>query len=144
MVSPEIYREHIFPHDTRVLAELEGGDMHCCGDSHHPLPEFQNLSDIRYIDFGQPEMNDLDAAYAQARERKIALTRVGVATEELRSGAVLDRFPTGVALKQKAESHVQAPGDSIRLPGTRRCPATGLRSTQYTRVGRRKDTGKIP
>ena len=88
--------------------ELGGGGMHCCGDFRHLLPPFSELSGLRCIDFGQPEMNDLDAVYAEARRGKIALVRASVANEELVSGAVLDRFPTGVALKQKVESRVQA------------------------------------
>ena len=108
MVSPQMYQEHIAPHDSRVLTELGGGGMHCCGDFRHLLPPFSELSGLRCIDFGQPEMNDLDAVYAEARRGKIALVRASVANEELVSGAVLDRFPTGVALKQKVESRVQA------------------------------------
>ena len=53
-------------------------------------------------------MNDLDAVYSEVRESQNSLIRVGVPNEELRSGAVLDRFPTGVALKQKTESHSEA------------------------------------
>lgn len=50
------------------------------------------------------EMNDLDCLYAIARERKIALIRVDVPENELLSGRVMQRFPSGGVLRHKAAS----------------------------------------
>ena len=49
-------------------------------------------------------MNDLDTLYGLARERRIPLLRVSVKEDELTSGAVRGRFPTGVSLLHAAKS----------------------------------------
>jgi len=47
------------------------------------------------------EKNDVDAMYAEARNGKTALVRVVAGQEELRTGSILERFPTGVVLIQR-------------------------------------------
>ena len=53
---------------------------------------------------GQPHLNDLDRLYALARARRIPLLRLSVDEAELRTGRVLDRFPTGASLSHAARS----------------------------------------
>ena len=103
MVSAKAYHQHIAPHDERVLKKLDGS-VHSCGNMKHLTKEFLQLSSIRALDLGQPELNDLDVIYAMAKERKIPLIRISVSEEELLSGRVLERFPTGVTLKHDAAS----------------------------------------
>ena len=104
MVSPEMYREHVAPHDEFVLREMGGGGVHVCGNADHLAAEYVRLPSVRGIDLGQPEMNDLDSLYAHARERRIPLIRMSVPEDELVSGRVLARFPTGVTLRHEAAS----------------------------------------
>lgn len=104
MVSPQMYREQIKPHDERVLRELGGGGLHSCGKITHIAPEFLTLALGRCLDVGQPRMNDLDELYRLARPHRVALLRVSVSEDELTSGAVLGRFPTGVSLLHAASS----------------------------------------
>jgi len=104
MLSPRFYREQVKAHDERVLRELGGGGLHCCGKIAHLLPEFLTLDSGRCIDVGQPLLNDMDALYRNARERHVSLLRVSVSEAELTSGAVLGRFPTGVTLLHSASS----------------------------------------
>ena len=96
MVSAEMYCRQIAPHDERVLRDLGGGGVHCCGDFGHLVNEFLALPSIRSLDFGQSEMNDVDAIYARAVKKRTALIRVAVSEEDLVSGKAAERFPTGV------------------------------------------------
>ena len=74
----------------------------------HNVDEFFALPSIRCLDLGQPELNDIDAIYAKARRRKIAMDRVQATREELVTGRVMERFPTGVSLVYEAESLADA------------------------------------
>jgi hypothetical protein len=104
MLSPRMYREQIAPHDERVLRELGGGGLHSCGNMNLNGPDYLNVPSLQCLDLGQPGMNDLDKLYTLARERRTPLLRVSVTEEELTSGSVLRRFPTGVSLLHSARS----------------------------------------
>jgi len=102
LVSPEMYREQIAPHDERVLCELGGGGIHSCGEVEHLVHEWLRLPSIRSLDFGEPERNDLDAIYALAAPKHVPLIRIAVDEAALRSGEAWRRFPTGVVLLYRA------------------------------------------
>jgi len=104
LISPDMYRDLVAPHDARVLEALGGGGIHSCGriDSH--AAAFLNVPHVTSIDLGQPELNDVDAIYARARESRIPLIRVTAGGDELRNGTVRRRFPTGVVLVHQAQS----------------------------------------
>jgi hypothetical protein len=104
MLSPRMYREQIAPYDERVLRELGGGGLHSCGNINLNGPEYLGVPSSQCLDLGQPQMNDLDRIYALAREKRAALLRLSVTEEELTSGSVLHRFPTGVSLLHFANS----------------------------------------
>jgi hypothetical protein len=104
MVSPRMYRRQIAPHDEWVLAEMGGGGIHSCGNFAHNVGAMLELPSVRCLDFGQSPLNDVDAIYAQAKPRRIALVRVQVTAEELRRGDIRRRFPTGVTLLHAAPS----------------------------------------
>lgn len=108
MVSPEMYRQRLAPHDERVLSELGGGGIHCCGCIRHLVEAFLELPSLRSLDLGQSELNDVDAIYQQARAREIPLIRVAVDEEDLFSGQVKQRFPSGVVLIHRARSFEHA------------------------------------
>lgn len=103
MLSARAYRRHVAPHDERVLNELDGS-VHSCGKIAHVVKEFLQLTSIRSLDLGQPELNDMDIVYTLAKERQIPLIRLSVSEDELLSKEVLERFPTGVTLKHDAVS----------------------------------------
>jgi hypothetical protein len=107
-ISPAMYREQVAPQDAFVLEALGGGGIHCCGKCEHLVQEFLALPAVRCIDLGQPELNDIDTLYANARASKVALVRVRVPENELLTGGIMDRFPTGVTLVHHTESVEQA------------------------------------
>ena len=106
MVSAERYREQIAPHDEYVLNALGGGGIHSCGRIEHLADEFLALPSLHSLDFGQSEMNNVDAIYRKAAERKIPLIRVAVDREELDSGRAAERFPTGVVFVERRGGQV--------------------------------------
>lgn len=108
MISPAMYRRHVAPHDEMVLRELGGGGIHSCGRMEHNVDEFLALPSIFGLDLGQPELNDVDAVYAKARQRKIGMDRIRVSREELVTGRIMKRFPTGVSLIHHAQSLADA------------------------------------
>ena len=108
MMSPEMYRSIVAPHDQRVLRELGGGGVHTCGKADGRLPAFLELPSIRCLDLGQPELNDIDGLYVQLKARRIPLTRVKVSRDDLATARIVERFPTGVSLLYEASSVLDA------------------------------------
>lgn len=104
MLSPEMYRDEVGPWDERVLSGVGGGAIHSCGRIDHVIPHYLEHESIRCIDFGQSWMNDVDAAYRLASQQKVPLVRVRADRDELESGSILDRFPTGVVLVHQTDS----------------------------------------
>jgi hypothetical protein len=102
MVSPQMYRQQIAPHDECVLRELGGGGIHCCGDVGHLVAQWLDLPSIRSLDLGQPELNDLDAIYARAAVKQVPLIRLAVSEADLTSGSARKRFPAGAVLIHRA------------------------------------------
>jgi hypothetical protein len=82
--------------------------LHSCGNINLNGVEYFSVPSVQCLDLGQPEMNDLDKLYALARERRIPLLRISVKEDELTSGSVLRRFPTGVSLLHPAKSVEEA------------------------------------
>lgn len=108
MISPEMYKTQVAPFDELVLKELGGGGIHSCGKIDFNVPEIFNLESIKCFDFGQSYLNDVDSIYPLAWELKIPLLRFRPNREELISGKILKRFPTGVSLVYEATSFEDA------------------------------------
>ncbi len=104
MMSAQMYRELIAPHDAFVLREMDGGGIHSCGNIIHLAESYLEVPRIAVLDLGQAAMNDLDALYIHARMHNIPLNRLEVPEQQLLSGEVLKRFPTGVVLRHHAAS----------------------------------------
>ena len=104
MISPKMYKTHVAPHDEFILQQMGGGGVHSCGRFQHNAREYFALPSVKCIDMGQPQLNDRDALYTSAQTRGTALVRMQVDKEELTSGQVMQRFPTGVSLLCEAES----------------------------------------
>ncbi len=98
MMSPEMYDEIVAPHDERVLRELGGGGIHCCGKIERHAENFLRLPSCRCLDLGQSELNDVAAIYKKANENRIPIIRIKATEEELVSGQIINLYPTGVSL----------------------------------------------
>ena len=108
MISPQMYSEQIASHDEYVLKQMGGGGIHSCGKIEYNIPEMFNLPSIQCFDFGQSHLNNIDFIYSLAEQRKIPLVRIRVGSDELLSGKVKERFPTGVSLIYDASSFEDA------------------------------------
>jgi len=109
LMSPEMYRDIVAPCDERVMKELGGGGgIHTCGKAGGHVPAFLELPSVLCLDLGQSELNDVDRIYAQLEQRRIPLTRLKVSRDELVTGRIMKRFPTGVSLIYEAESLADA------------------------------------
>lgn len=108
MISPEMYSEQVAHHDEFVLKEMGGGGIHSCGKIDFNIPEIFKLPSIQCFDFGQSHLNDLDFAYSLARQKKIPLIRIRVEKDELMSGKIKERFPTGISLVYYADTFNEA------------------------------------
>ena len=104
MISQDMYRDVVAEADEQVLSGMGGGGIHSCGRIDHQVEALFDLDSILCLDLGQPEMNDLDVIYTEARPKGISLVRMTVPEEQIRSGSVLRRFPTGVGLTFAADS----------------------------------------
>ncbi len=104
MISPDMYTAQVAPHDEYVLKEMGGGGLHSCGKVDFNLPEIFRLPSVRCFDFGQSYLNDLEPVYSLAREKKIPLIRIRAERDELITGEINRRFPTGVSLVYEAVS----------------------------------------
>ena len=104
LMSPQMYRDIVAPHDQRILQAFGGGGVHTCGDAGKHAGAFLGLPSVQCLDLGQSELNDIDAIYALAKTRKIPLTRLKVSRDDLASGRIAERFPTGVSLLYEATS----------------------------------------
>jgi len=108
MISPEMYAAQVAPYDEFVLNQLSGGGIHSCGKIDFNIPEIFKLKSIKCFDFGQSYLNDMNAIYPLAREKKIPLIRYRPVKEELLSGKTHEQFPTGVSLVYDAASFDEA------------------------------------
>ncbi len=50
MISPELYREHVLPRDTRFFEAIGGGRMHYCGITDAVIDEFFEVPSITGLD----------------------------------------------------------------------------------------------
>ena len=108
MISPEMYANQVAPYDELVLKELGGGGVHSCGKIDFNIPSIFELNSLQCFDFGQSYLNDMETIYGLAKERKIPLLRIRPSREELLSGQITKKFPTGVSLVYEAVSYDDA------------------------------------
>lgn len=119
MISPAMYAEHVRPHDVRLAEELDGVGVHFCGDGSQQIENLVTMPGLQSLDFGQSFLMDMDAIYAQARAREIALTRLQLPDDILTAEAAQRRFPTGVNLMREVASVAEAEHVWAQYTGTK-------------------------
>lgn len=96
-ISGAGYLEFCRPYNERILAEFGGGWIHYCGAGHQIMPHILDTPGVHGINFGNPDMQDLDAVYDLAGERGIGIISWSLPlTDENR-----EHIHTGVSLIQK-------------------------------------------
>lgn len=72
-LSAPFYREFSKPYNERALTALGGGWIHYCGGGYQILPEVLTTEDATGINFGNPEMQNINQIYEKAREKSMAV-----------------------------------------------------------------------
>lgn len=103
-ISPAMYRDLVGRYDAQVSKAFGGVGFHVCGKFEHQIDNLLTVPEVECIDFGQPEMNDIDAIYAKAAPDQIVLARLQAPKDELTASQMKARFPRGVNLVYYAES----------------------------------------
>jgi hypothetical protein len=100
MMSPEMYKERVLPFDEYVVKNVGGGSFHSCGKWDHNIPAILESDQFGTVDFGmnQSQYNDIDAHYKVAAKRKKHFNQINTTEEDIISGKVLKKFPTGATL----------------------------------------------
>ena len=106
MINPEMYASQVFVHDRKALRSAGTGGFHSCGRWMQNIPTVLGADEVVTLDFGsnQSHMNDVDQVYKIAGRKKKHLNLVAVKPEELESGSIVERFPTGVTLQCHIDS----------------------------------------
>ena len=72
-LSPASYVEFCRPYNERLLSEFGGGWIHYCGNGRQMFPHVISTPGLIGINFGNPEMQDLSAVYAEASRRRVGI-----------------------------------------------------------------------
>jgi len=72
-ISPAAYQEFCRPYNERLLAEFQGGWIHYCGRGYQIFPDLISTPGLCGVNFGNPEMQDLQAIYREAAPRKVGI-----------------------------------------------------------------------
>ncbi len=107
MVSPKMYKDIVSPFDSMLLTEMKGGGIHSCGNIMNHADTFLSTTGIMSLDMGQAMMNNRDELYSKAKRLKIPLIRMEASKDELASGDICNRFPTGVNLVYRYSSSTE-------------------------------------
>ena len=108
MLSPEMYAEHVRPHDARLLREVGGGSIHFCGNGEHLIDHFLEIPDVHGLDFGQPDIMDVSSIYGACRERNVAVTHLWPSAADLVSGQAVRDYPTGAVFVRQTTDFGEA------------------------------------
>ena len=100
MMNPQMHASQVFVHDRNVLKAVGGGGYHSCGCWQRNIPTIISADEVGTLDFGtnQSQMNDMDEIYQLAHHHEKHLNLITATVDELRTGTIRKRFPTGVTL----------------------------------------------
>ncbi|MBI4232240.1 hypothetical protein HY605_03320, partial [Candidatus Peregrinibacteria bacterium] len=96
-ISPDMYREFVEPYNKRIFEKAGNGGIHSCGNRDHWRECFLETPGVMSLDFGDPQMNDMERWYDDAKAKKIAIPRFVISEKQLFNKSFRDRFRTGVS-----------------------------------------------
>lgn len=108
LISSQMYRDIVLEFDQQISDVVDGAGMHFCGKGQHQVGNLLSIPTCHSIDMGQPEMNDVNAIYVQAKQRQVPLTRIQITEEDASASNMKKYFPTGVNLIGHVQSFKQA------------------------------------
>ncbi len=107
-ISADSYREFSKPYNERVLSECGGGWIHYCGNGKQIFPEVISSKNLRGINFGNPELQDINEIYKEASNRNVAvLSWLGDVPNNAKTGITLLRNSNSLeSARQLVANHV--------------------------------------
>ena len=72
-LSPEMYREFIFPYNERLLVHFGGGAIHSCGRVDHFSSYLSEMEGLTAFNMSQPEYNNMELVYKDTVDKGINL-----------------------------------------------------------------------
>ena len=69
LLSSEIVKEFVCPYLSKALKHFGGGWLHFCGKGDHLLDIFLDIEEVRGINFGNPELYNLNEVLAKVKKR---------------------------------------------------------------------------
>ena len=72
-LSPETYRDLVFPHDQRLLRQFGGGGIHYCGRGEHFIEAMSGTEGLTCIQLSQPELNAMETIFAHTVDKGLIL-----------------------------------------------------------------------
>ena len=73
MMSGKMYAEFVKPYNARAYQATRGGLLHFCGQGDQFYDQMLTTPGVTGINFGNPEMQDIEARYAAAKTHKVCL-----------------------------------------------------------------------
>jgi hypothetical protein len=108
MLSAEMYRREVAPHDARLLKALDGGTLHFCGNGAHLLEPMLGIESAKGFDFGQSNLMDIGLIYARCKTSRTPNLNLQVGRAELFSGQARRNYPTGAVLVFESDDFQEA------------------------------------
>ena len=72
-LSPDMFKEFIYPYDNQLLNHYGGGAVHFCGKGDHFIEFFTQMDKLYAVNMSQPEYNDMETIYRNTVDKNIKL-----------------------------------------------------------------------
>jgi hypothetical protein len=108
MLSAEMYRRDVAPHDARLLESLGGGTLHFCGNGAHLIEPMLAVAGMKGFDFGQSPLMDIEQIYARCKTARTPIVNLQVGRDEIWQGRAKRNYPTGAALVFETDDFQEA------------------------------------
>jgi hypothetical protein len=95
-ISGAAYQEFCRPYNERAFAEFGGGWIHYCGKGYQIFPHVISIPGLTGINFGNPDLQDLQGVYDESSRRGVAIISWGGPFTEADAKCI----KTGISLMQ--------------------------------------------
>jgi len=106
-ISASAYLEFCKPYNEHLFSQFQGGWIHYCGKGYQIFPHLIQTRGLRGVNFGNPELQDLQKVYTEASKRRVSIINW--------SGPFTTK-----------DAEVITTGISLINKGTQRCPDAAL------------------
>jgi hypothetical protein len=72
-LSPDMYKQFIYPYNERLLKYFGGGSIHSCGRVDHFAPYLSEMEGLTAFNMSQPDYNDMEEVYKNTVDKGIPI-----------------------------------------------------------------------